>query len=156
MTQNGIFFATSHGKGPSDGVGGTVKREATGESLRRPYDSQIISPKDLFAFAENSLNEMKFGYGIQEAYGEEERNLEERLKTAKTTAGTQKLHAFIPISETALQVREFSLSEEHRIESAISKSTPTFNGNSQVMSQCTMMENGGLPASWKPFRTLMK
>ena len=46
---------------------------------------------------------------------------------AKTTAGTQKLHAFIPISETALQVREFSLSKDHRIESAISKSTPTFN-----------------------------
>ena len=122
------FFATSHGKGPSDGVGGTVKREATRESLRRPYDSQIISPKDIFAFAENGLNEMKFGYGTQEAYDEEERNLEERLKTAKTIAGTQKLHAFIPISETALQVREFSLSEEHRIESAISKSTPTFNG----------------------------
>ena len=38
------------------------------------------------------MNEMKFDYGyrIQEAYDEEERNLEERLKTAKTIAGTQK------------------------------------------------------------------
>ena len=27
------FFATSHGKGPSDGTGGTIKREATKASL---------------------------------------------------------------------------------------------------------------------------
>ena len=76
LTQNGIFFAKSHSKGPSYGMGGTVKREWTRKSLRRPYDSQIISPKDLFAFAENGLNEMKFGYEIQEVYDEEERNLE--------------------------------------------------------------------------------
>ena len=35
------FFATSHGKGLCDGVGGTVKRFAVRASLQRPYDNQI-------------------------------------------------------------------------------------------------------------------
>ena len=39
------FFATSHGKGPCDGVGGTIKRLAAKTSLQRPYDKQIIAPR---------------------------------------------------------------------------------------------------------------
>ena len=35
------FFATSHGKGPCDGIGGTVKRLATKASLQRTLDCQI-------------------------------------------------------------------------------------------------------------------
>ena len=31
------LFATSHGKGPCDGIGGTVKRLATRASLQRPH-----------------------------------------------------------------------------------------------------------------------
>ena len=31
------FFATSHGKGPSDGIGGSIKREATKASLEKPH-----------------------------------------------------------------------------------------------------------------------
>ena len=50
------FFATSHGKGPSDGIGGTIKREATKASLQRPYKDQILTALDLFHFVESSLN----------------------------------------------------------------------------------------------------
>ena len=35
------FFATSHGKGPCDGIGGTVKRLATRASLQRPNEDLI-------------------------------------------------------------------------------------------------------------------
>ena len=35
------FFATSHGKEPSDGIGGTIKREVTKASLQRPYEDQF-------------------------------------------------------------------------------------------------------------------
>ena len=44
------FFATSHGKSPCDGVGGTVKREAANASLRATIDNQIITPQDLYSF----------------------------------------------------------------------------------------------------------
>ena len=32
------FFATSHGKSPCDGVGGTVKRQMLRASLQRPLN----------------------------------------------------------------------------------------------------------------------
>ena len=78
------FFATSHGKGPSDGVGGTVKRQAVKESLRRSYDNQIMSPIDLFNFAVSKLTLMKFCFVTHEQYKAEESLLFDRLKDAKT------------------------------------------------------------------------
>ena len=53
------FFATSHGKGPCDGVGGTVKRLAARASLQRPYDRQILTPQALFEFAEEEIKKIK-------------------------------------------------------------------------------------------------
>ena len=49
------FFATSHGKGPCDGVGGTVKRLAARASLQRPINNQITTPRQLFEFAESEI-----------------------------------------------------------------------------------------------------
>ena len=45
------FSATSHGKGACDGVGGTVKRLAARASLQRPYEQQIMTPRQLFEWA---------------------------------------------------------------------------------------------------------
>ncbi|KAK3919732.1 Putative phosphoribosylaminoimidazole-succinocarboxamide synthase 2 [Frankliniella fusca] len=44
------FSATSHGKGASDGVGGSLKRSAYKESLRGPYEGHILSAEDLVNF----------------------------------------------------------------------------------------------------------
>ena len=35
-----------------DGIGGTIKREASYYSLKQPYSNQILTAKDLFNFAE--------------------------------------------------------------------------------------------------------
>lgn len=96
------FFATSHGKGPSDGIGGTVKREATKESLRRPYENEITQPEHLYQFATTNLPNMNFAFSTQEEYGEEKTRLQRRLLDAKIIAGTQKLHCVIPLSKTAV------------------------------------------------------
>ncbi|XP_044005534.1 uncharacterized protein LOC122850452 [Aphidius gifuensis] len=45
------YFATAHGKGPCDGVGGTLKREAARASLQRRVDEQITNAKELFNWA---------------------------------------------------------------------------------------------------------
>ena len=37
------FFATSHGKGACDGIGGTMKRATHLESLRRPVKDKILT-----------------------------------------------------------------------------------------------------------------
>src|SRR4051794_16264353 len=49
------FFATSHGKRPCDGIGGTVKRLTARASLQRPIDNQILTPKDMFDFAKANI-----------------------------------------------------------------------------------------------------
>ena len=37
------FFATSHGKSPCDGIGGTVKRQIARASLHKPLNDQILT-----------------------------------------------------------------------------------------------------------------
>ena len=48
------FFASCHGKGACDGIGGNVKRAAYRTSLQRPVDSQITTPFLLFEWAKES------------------------------------------------------------------------------------------------------
>ena len=50
------FFATSHRKSVCDRFGGTIKRLAAHASLQRPFSNQIILPKQLFDFAEASVD----------------------------------------------------------------------------------------------------
>lgn len=47
------FFATAHGKGPCDGVGGTVKRMAARANLQLPPDRQITTTQELYEWASN-------------------------------------------------------------------------------------------------------
>ena len=45
-------FFCHHGKNACDGVGGTIKRLAVHASLQCPFSNQILTPKQLFDFAE--------------------------------------------------------------------------------------------------------
>ena len=42
-----VFFATSHGKQPCDGIHGTVKRLVSNTSLKHDLKDQILSPSDV-------------------------------------------------------------------------------------------------------------
>ena len=58
-----FFFATSHGKGSCDGIGGTVKRSVAKASLQRPYQRQILTSEEMFDYCtENLSNIIKFFY----------------------------------------------------------------------------------------------
>ena len=110
------FFATSHGKGPCDGVGGTVKRLAARASLQRPYDNQILTPRQLYEFGCAEIPTVNFYYATTKEYELETIFLHERFQSTKTIAGTHKLHSFCPTTSEKLEVREFSASEDKRIE----------------------------------------
>ena len=56
------FTATSHGKGACDGLGGTVKRLAARASLQRPYEQQIMTPRQLFDWASANISAVCFEY----------------------------------------------------------------------------------------------
>ena len=91
------FFATSHGKSPSDGIGGTVKRLATKASLQRPTDNQILNASDMYKFCNDSIK------GLCIVNGDTMNNicasLIERFQAVKTVPGTRSYHQYEPINE---------------------------------------------------------
>ena len=90
------FFATSHGKGPCDGLGGVVKRQAAKASLQRAYTDQITTPLQFFTFCQTHIQGVIFKFLTANDWSKEDAILQERLSKAKTIAGTQKLHSLYP------------------------------------------------------------
>lgn len=111
------FFATSHGKGPSDGVGGTVKRLARKASLQRPYEQQILTPFSLYQFAKENITGIQCQFVKLTEYHKEKEILERRFLASKTIAGTRGLHFFKPLTLDSLEVKEYTTSPHSRIES---------------------------------------
>jgi hypothetical protein len=54
------FFATSHGKSSCDGVVGTLHRLAEKVNLQRPYNDQIMTPHQLYEWAQSSILNLNF------------------------------------------------------------------------------------------------
>lgn len=106
------FFATSHGKGPCDGIGGAFKRNATRASLQRPYTNQITTAKDLYEWAIASESTIEFRFCTEVDYNRVERHLKSKFNKVLTISGTQKYHSFIPIDEKHIKAVRFSDSEE--------------------------------------------
>ena len=102
------FTATAHGKGACDGIGGTVKRLAARASLQKPFNDQIMTPRQLFDWASANIQGVHFDYCSLAEYEAEEKNLKERFEKSRTIPGTRKLHSFIPISKTIVSVKSFS------------------------------------------------
>lgn len=106
------FFATSHGKSPCDALGGTIKRMATRESLRRVIDGHIRTAKELFAFLQRTDTVINTILCTQEEHDAMARKLEHKYDNIRTITGTQKFHAFIPAEGThSLNCKRISSSE---------------------------------------------
>lgn len=88
-----VFFATLHGKSPCDAIGGTLKRNAAKESLRRANDNQILNVFDLQKYCEENLFSI-FTVLINKEEIESQREIES--KSAQTVPGTRSYHHFIP------------------------------------------------------------
>ena len=110
------FSATSHGKGACDGLGGTVKRLAARASLQRPYNDQLMTPRQLFDWACNNIPAAYFGYCSNEDYVREQSSLEHRFQLSRTIPGTRKLHSFVPILDNTVEVKFYSSSDVSRKE----------------------------------------
>ena len=93
------FFATSHGKGPCDGLGGTIKREAARASLQRPLEGQIQTALQLYEWAKEAILSIQFQYADMGEYETEEHLLQNRLEAAVTIVGTHSFHSYSPLIE---------------------------------------------------------
>ena len=120
------FFATSHGKGACDGIGGTVKRSVARTSMQRPYQEQILSPEDMYEYCINNLSEnITFFYVQSNEVKETENYLYERFEMTKTILGTQKFHKFVPNDRN--NIRTYEISIDRNYESKILKKSITEN-----------------------------
>lgn len=102
------FFATSHGKGPCDGIGGTFKRNAAKASLQRPYTNQITNARDLFTWAISTDSAIVFRFCSEADYNRIERHLRNKFNDINGITGTRMYHSFVPINDKTIQVRRFS------------------------------------------------
>ena len=116
------FSATSHGKGPWDGIAGSAKREAALESLRRPLENQIQTATDFFIFVKEKFKNLVVEFvSAEEIKKLEEEVLRDRFKNAKTIQGTLGFHDYetIPGNNKQIKVKKFSLSSTVKIVSVV-------------------------------------
>lgn len=110
------FFATSHGKGPCDAIGGTLKRMAKRASLAKYYGNTIATPRELFDWAvkqtDTCITKLNFCYISNEQYVKMSEELVELFDKVKTVPGTQKYHCFMPISDTQIAAKRYTNSED--------------------------------------------
>ena len=86
------IFATSHGKSPCDGIGGTVKRLVTRASLQRPISNQILTADKMFEFCVEEIKGINFLFLKNQEIGNIYVNMEERYKRADTVPGIRSFH----------------------------------------------------------------
>ncbi|XP_034246220.1 uncharacterized protein LOC117648108 [Thrips palmi] len=109
------FFATSHGKGPSDGLGGTLKRNATRASLQRPYNNQIQTPEDLYNWAKDRFEKITCAYVSSKEVVMHSKKVAKRFLSAPSLEGIRSHHCFIPRSQEQIEMKLLSSSASGRI-----------------------------------------
>ena len=84
------FFATSHGKGAVDGVGGTVKRQVRAEVMTR---REVISNAEQYSIvAKKCSDKIDIIYLGKSEIEESIPILEDMMKDTKVLPGTRKMH----------------------------------------------------------------
>lgn len=105
------FHATSHGKGPCDGIGGTLKRGASRASLARKSGEEITNAQELYNWAMNFNTIINFCFTDKNDYESMKEKLHLRMLRAVTIKGTMGLHSFKPLTKDYIETRKYSNSE---------------------------------------------
>lgn len=107
------FFATSHGKGPCDGIGGSFKRNAVRASLQRTIEGHITNATELYEWAISQPNSIvEFRFCAEADFLRIEKEWKPKWDKLCTLKGTQHFHSFIPITGNKIKALRFSTSNE--------------------------------------------
>ncbi|KAK3933277.1 RNA-splicing ligase RtcB-like protein [Frankliniella fusca] len=109
------FFATSHGKSTCDSAAGAAKRSAALESKRRVDCEPIANPVQLYEYLKGSSKAMDFVYVSKLKVVSHTEKIQKRMDESAPVPGIRGIHTIIPISETAVKVKEHSLSTTERV-----------------------------------------
>ena len=105
------YFATSHGKSPRDGIGGTLKRLAAQASLQKIYSGQILTATDLYDRAANNLSEISVASVPSKEYEKEKTFLAQHFRAESALKSTQNINCIIPQSAGTINAKQYSHSE---------------------------------------------
>lgn len=104
------FFATCHGKGPCDALGGVLKRNAARASLQGHL---ITTAQELYNWAISKPDsKVHYQFFSEKDYNVMERKIKTRYTQVKQIPGTQSYHSFKPNDENYVTVKRFSFSTE--------------------------------------------
>lgn len=103
------YCASCHGKGPCDGVGGRIKREARLESIRRVGREGIVTAKQLYEWSKEKFSgSMTVEFvSLEEMEAFKIKHLE-RFTDPPALDGIKSCHNIIPLSEKVLAMKEYS------------------------------------------------
>ena len=87
-----------------------------------------MSPKQLFLFAQTEIPTVNFYFATTDEYQKEAALLNDIFESACTLAGTHKVHSVHPVSPEMVEVKEFSRSNETRLERVVQQTSPKNTG----------------------------
>ena len=119
------FFATAHGKGPSDGLGGTLKRLATRASLQGVV---IQTARELYDLASENCN-LNVKFVMFQSCCKEKERLKSRFASAAPIPGIRSMHAAIPSGNDCIIMKTVSSATSSSIFRIISKKRQLKNSN---------------------------
>ena len=102
------FFATSHGKSPCDGIGGTIKRLTARSSLQRVSREQIITATDMVKFCQEQVLGITTIFIPTEAVQHRRGEMKNRYQLAKTIPGTRSFHYFEAVNNYQIGAKRIS------------------------------------------------
>ena len=110
------FFATSHGKSPCDGLGGTLKRLTARASLQRTHSRPILTAKQVFEYCNEEVKGVHVIFISSEEMVPIRSMLDTRFSTATTLPGTRSFHQYTPLSESVMAAKRVSEDELYALE----------------------------------------
>ena len=104
------FFATSHGKSPCDGIGGTLKRIAYQHSWRAVNSGFILNAMDFYSYVKENYSVNCIYVPSKVIHATELFLKSDRFHRACTVVGTKSYHKYVPQSE--FQLKAFHTSKD--------------------------------------------
>ena len=134
VTADWNFFATSHGKSPCDGIGGTVKRLVTRASLQAPRQGQILDSETFFQWCRKNILGIEFKFVSSTQIRQHSQAISDRLGTGRTIPGTRSHHKFVPTSDG---LKMFRLSADELSTTVSREKSTTAINNSDLKPICS-------------------
>lgn len=103
--------ATAHGKGPPDGVGAIVKREATRASLQVPDSEALLNVQSLYNWANKHEFDIQIFLSTKKEHEKIVSFLKKRFNKCPAVTKIQSAHSFIPNADKTLSVLQYSNAE---------------------------------------------